>query len=388
MKHRDHIADTNGVELHRLSKLYTLPDFVKNADFAETWQPTELARSVYADPNNNQYPCNNAAATFLSALYFQEKRAEFHSKIASWIDQRLEHFIKYWRIKESVDAMKNRWVELHKNADDKLPDSDFGYVWVGENGVKDRSLRLKNAAEVKVAAGWLNQYRDRLIWNDRHTIAKKILEKSARYGASLGDHEQFIERQAGRGIPDPAEVVQMLQDRAKLAESPVHREAIEKLAEIVESKPRFALAPPQLIKLAETTDMMDRAMHLVGRYTDMIQRPEDVIFKATLNNIKQACDDACALTTGNIYDREDFTKVALADVKALFGSDFSGEVQSGLDGVDPEKMAELAATLPRPDAELFDRLMTEAGVHPIQTKAASAGVGFNAEQLQKMAGSY
>jgi hypothetical protein len=120
----------------------------------------------------------------------------------------------------------------------------------------------------------------------------------------------------------------------------------------------------------------------------MIKRPEDVIFSATYRTIKTASDDACAMTTGNIYDSEDFGKVALDDVKALFGSDFAGEVQDGINGVNTEKMAELAATLPRPDAELFDRLMSESGVHPIQTKAASAGVGFTKDQLQQMAEGY
>lgn len=388
MDRRDHVADTNGVELNRFAKLYTIPDFVKQANFDETWHPSGLSPSSYADPNNKQFPCHSAASTYLSALYFQEKHAEFHPKIASWIDQRLDKMIEYWRIKSAVDEMKARWEELHKNADAKLPDSDYAYVWAGDDGNKTRHLRLKNAMEVKVAAGWLNEYRDRLPWADRHTIAKKILEKAARYGAGLGELDEFIEKQAGRGVCSPDKVVQMLRDRAKLAKAPAHRAAVEKLAEIVETKPRFALTPQNLIKMAETLDTFDRAVGLAGNYTDMIKRPEDVIFEATHSNIKTACDDACAMTTGNIYDREDFHKVALSDVKALFGSDFSEEVKSGLDSVNPEKMAELAATLPRPDAELFDRLMTEAGVHPIQTKAASAGMGFTHDQLQKMAGGY
>jgi hypothetical protein len=388
MNHRDHVADTNGVELHRLAKLYDFPDFVKQANMDETFKPASLSPSSYADPNNKQYPCHNAASTWLSALYFQEKRAEFHSKIAGWIQQRLDHMVNYWRIKSAVDTMRTRWEELHKNANDKLPDSDFAYVWAGENGNKERHLRLKNAAEVKVAAEWLHTYRDRLPWRDRHTIATKILEKTARYGAGLGEFDSFIEKQAGRGVGSPEAIVQMLQDRARLATSPAHKEGIQKLAEIVESKPKFALAPAQLDKLAETVDMVDRAIRLVGNYSDQIPRPEDVIFSAPYNSIKQAADDACALTSGTIYDREDFQKVALGDVKALFGSDFADEVKEGLDSVDTEKMAELAATLPRPDAELFDRLMSESGVHPIQQKAASAGMGFDPHQFQKMAADY
>jgi superfamily I DNA/RNA helicase len=39
--------------------------------------------------------------------------------------------------------------------------------------------------------------------------------------------------------------------------------------------------PTELVKLAETIDIIDSALHIKGKYTDNIQRPEDVIFKVT-----------------------------------------------------------------------------------------------------------
>jgi hypothetical protein len=113
-------------------------------------------------------------------------------------------------------------------------------------------------------------------------------------------------------------------------------------------------------------------MNLAGRYTSVIKRPEDVIFSATYNQVKAAADDACALTSGNIYSRGDLASIKLADVRDLFGSEFADDVSGGLNNVDPEKLAELASTMPRDDAELFDKLATEAGIAPIQVKAASA----------------
>jgi hypothetical protein len=368
----DHVADNNGAELHRLSKIHPLPEFVKKANMAETFQPVDLPPTVYGDDLNRRYPCHNKAATWLSVLYFHEKKAEYNPTKQAQIKQRLDHFIDYWAIKGAVDAMTQRHDSLQKNADDQLPDSDFAYVWTGEDGSKVRNLRIKNAQEVGAAANWLKQYRDQLPFSDRHVIATKILEKAARYGATLGEHENFIEKQAGHGVCNPDDVVAMLTNRACLAKTAEHREAIMKLAHIVAAQPQHALVPDQLIKLAETVDIMDRAMNLAGRYTDTLPRPEDVIFKATYKEVRAAVDDSCALTSGTVYSKDDLGKIKLADVQSLFGSDFADEISSGLNNVDAEKLAELVATMPRDDAETFDKLAKEVGISPIRVKAASA----------------
>jgi hypothetical protein len=330
---------------------------------------------------NRQFPCHNAASTYLSALFFQEKRAELHPTPATRIEQRLNKNVEYWGIKGAVDEMRARHTEMTKNADDKLPDDDFAFVWEDDAG-KHRNLRIKNAMETKVAAEWLFTYRDRLPFADRNVIATKILEKAARYGAGLTvrrpedqveqDFEGFIHKQAGWGICDPAEVVAMLTNRAKLAKDAAFREGILKLAETVRTSPTAALRPEQLVKLATTVDMVDRTLNLVGRYSDTVPRPEDVIFKLSYKEAKATVNDLCALTSGTTYSKNDLAHIKLADVQSLFGSEFANDVSTGLNSVDPEKMAELAATMPRDDAELFDKLAKEAGVNPITVKAASA----------------
>jgi len=367
----DHVSDANGAELHRLSKLYPIPGFVKQANMDQTMRPQDLPPTVYGDELNRRYPCHNSASTWLSHLYFHDKKAGYNPTKQAHIKQRLDHFAKYWGIKGACDELATREVELTKNADDQLPDEDFAYVWTGDDGSKVRNLRIKNAQEVRAAADWLAQYRDQLPFSDRNVIAKKILEKAARYGAGLGQHENFIEKQAGHGVCNPHDVVAMLTNRARLAKTAEHREAIMKLAETVASKPRHALVPEALVKLAETVDIMDRAMNLAGRYTDTLPRPEDVIFKATYKEARAAVEGSCAMLTGNIYSKNDFGKIKLADIQNLFGSDVANEVSGGLDNVDAEKLAEIAETMPRDDAELFDKLATEAGIAPIMTKAAS-----------------
>lgn len=381
----DPASDKAYVELARLSQLYSFPDFVKSAAMESTMHPNGVAVTTYADPRRRLYPCHSAAATWLCGLYFQEKKAEFHPKDQARIQQRIEHYVDYFDIRGAYDAMVKRAGELRQG--NPLPDSAYAYVWNGEDGGKERYLPLTSPMEVKVAADWLERYRDRLPYSDRNVIAGKILEKAAHFGAALTPVQtEFLERQAGHGLCDPAEVHEAILQRARLTKSAAHRQEILKLAQLVKGQPREALQPQQLVKLATTLDVIDQALGLGSKYTESIRRPEEVVFKVTLT--KAAADHAslCALTSGTIYAKEQFAKLAREDVEALFGSDFAGEVSRGFQ-VDGEKMAELAHTLPRPDAELLDRLMSESNLHPQLTKS-SADARLTPAELETLAATY
>src|SRR6516165_5832337 len=97
-KRLDHIADTAGQELYRLSQLYEFPDFVKKANMEVVFNKTPVSVHLYADPINKQFPCDTAVNTWLSALYFAEKRAEYHPKDQTRIEHRLSHYTDYWKI--------------------------------------------------------------------------------------------------------------------------------------------------------------------------------------------------------------------------------------------------------------------------------------------------
>lgn len=384
----DQVADTNGAELHRLSQLYPFPEFVKKANLDLVMRPGPLAVTVYADAVRRQFPCHNAASTWVSAAYFYEKKAEFHPKDAGRIEARLDHYVDYWRIRPAVEALKAKNAEYTKSAADGLPDSAYAWVWVGPDGRKDRRLPLRSAAEVKQAADYLQQYADRFDFKTRHAVAKKIVTKAAAFGAGLGDAREWLEKTAGLGVGDPKAIVAMIEDRARLAaDNPAFRQGILKVAEVVRTTPRAALHPDTLADLCHTVEQIDRTLGVFGKYAGTIPRPEDVIFSATFTKAAAELNETCALTSGNAYRKEQFGKLALDDVKALFGDDFADQVKRGFD-VDPEKMAELAHTLPRGDAELLDRMMADCGLQPVMAKAASARQGFSAADYEKLAAQY
>jgi hypothetical protein len=390
MPHKaDHVADTGGTDLVRYAQLYDFPEFVKQANHEHTFRPGELAVTVYADPVRKQFPCHNAASTWLSALYFTEKQAEFHPKDRTRIQERLNYYVGYWGIAAPVNKMMAKHAAYNRDAESQLPDSAYAFVWVDQgSGRKERHLPLRNSMEVKAAAEYVNTYKDRFTFKDRHTMCKKILEKAARFGAAISGEREFLEKQAGHGVCNPERVVEMLNDRARLASLPALKEQIVKLAATVKSQPRQALTPEMLVKLAETVDVIDRGLGLTGKYTTKIPRPEDVIFEATFTKAASDVAELVPLTSGKIYKKADLSRLALDDVRSLFGSDFADEVKRGVGGVDGEKLAELASTLPRPDAELFDRLMADCGLHPQVEKAASVRHGFTQADFASLAANY
>ena len=380
----DPTSDVNREELARLSKLYDFPDFVKQADISQTMDAENATVTTYADPVRQKFACHTAAATWMSSLYFHEKKAEYHPKDRNRIEQRLQHYVDYWRIRPAYAEIVKKAEAL---ASQELPDSAYGYVWVDTQGNKERFLPLTSTQNIKAAAEWLEEHRDTLPFHDRHVIAKRLLEKAAATGTAFGDElNQFIEKQAGYGIPDPSEIYKMLSQRSELCKNAEYREQIKTLAETVRGQSQIALQPDQLVKLAETVDMIDRAIHLNGKYTDNIQRPEDVIFKVTYTKAASDRETLCTLQTGNVYDKGQLSKLAREDVESLFGTDFVGEVSRGLK-IDPEKMAAVAETLPRPDAELLEHMLSEAGQQPKFGKEA-ADVGLSDTELEEIAAIY
>lgn len=381
----DPAADKAKTELTKIASRYDFPGFVRNADLDATMAPGQIAVTAYADPTQKKYACHTAAATWLSAAYFHEKSAEYHPKQRERICERFERFADYFGIRPEYDKLVKR-AEALRGAD-ALPDSSYAYVWQSKDGVKERYYPMTNTLQVKVAAEWLRDNQDRIPFSDRNVIGNKIIEKAARYGAALGESlTDFVEKQAGRGIPDPDELYMMLERRAMLAKTQQHRDAIIKLASAIKAAPRLALQQNELVKLAATIDMVDYAIGLKGKYTETLPRPEDVIFKVTYTKAAADHGRLCALTTGNVYEKDQFSKLAREDVINLFGNDFADEVCTGLD-VDPEKIAELAHTLPRPDAELLEQLLSESGQQPQLSKSA-AYEPLDEKTLEELAASY
>ena len=384
----DQTSDANGAQLVELARLVELPDYVKNANLEDCRSHERLPPAAYADPLHRRYPGHTKAATWLSALYFIANRSKISSDLAAKVETNLDKAASFWGIQNAVVQLKNELTNKTAENLETLPDSDFAYVWVDEAGVKDRHLPIRNAAEVKAATHWLHQNQDiGLSFKDRSTIAVKILSKAAEYGAHIGGLDEFLQKQAGRGICDHGEVVRQLKMRVMHIKDATMRTTLQKLAEEVDANPSGTIDPFRLIDLATTVDMIDRSQRFTVKYASEesgIKRPEDFLFAITYDAVEKCATQHCELPTGTVYKVESFKTLKLADVQALLGKDLAEEVQSGLD-VDAAKMAEIASTLPTPDAELLDQLMSQQGQQPVMKQASRDRIGFSRQNLLELA---
>jgi len=379
----DFVEDKAATLLIQIAERYNLPEYVKQANIDEVKTIDNVAVSAFADPLHMKFACHTPAATWLSAAYFFDNcKPDYHAHNKNIIN-RLEKFAAYFGIENDLKALIKQSSDYHKA---ELPDTEYAYVWESDAGTKERSYPLTNNMEVKVAAEWLNQIQDRIMYNDANTIACKILTKASKYGTDLGSLQDNIEKLAGYGIPDVDGIISGLRYRAKLAKDEF-KEHIEKLADLTEKTPKQALQQTQLVKLAETVDEIDYTLNLKGKYGELLKRPVDFIFAVPLSKAAADMSQFCELQTGAIFDKSQLSKLAVHDLESVLGSEFVEQVTTGLE-LDPEKLASVSSTLPRGDAELIERLLAEAGQHPhMVDKRASFSMIPN-EELEKIAKMY
>lgn len=384
----DHTHDVSGRETHRLTSLYPLPDFVKNASHERLHGDGSLQRHMYADPVNKLYPCHTGPATYVSAMFYADKKASFNDVQRGAIEDKLRASAAYFGISGLVDQLWDKMAADASHDLSALPDGDFAIVWADEAGNKDRHWPLRNATEVKFAAAHFAKHRDEFAFEDRHTIATKILEKAAAYDVDVSSEaDDSLHLAAGQGACAAKVASDMLRTRAALVArlSPENAAGMLKLAEVVDSNPEAAREQETRLKLAAAVDEFDRANNLCGLYGEGgLSRPEEVLFAITEKVANEFMKAHVETTTGNVYNLDDLEKVAVDDYRSWLGDEFADAVSAGGVYLDRDKLAAIVPTLDRGMAGTLDRLLTEKGAEPA-VKSAAADSLLSLDRLYELA---
>lgn len=311
-----------------------LPDYVRQADM-EALRPNENTKTAsFADSKYLDYPCHSKVATYLS---YADYKLFGLSKLASSTDlgKRLEHFVDYWQIRHDtneVDKLASRMAL-------GMPDDNYAFISTTEKGAKVRTVRIKDAAEIKQAVDFLRQNMAHLNMLERQKIAMRVLDRRQKLAAALPTEDiALLEKQAGVGEPESAgDLVMGLEARARHCKlgHPVISERFSKIAAQAKQTPIYM--PQELFKLAVAIEQADAVTGLYGNYTDRLPSPNDLVFAVTPTAKTAATNDIFRSPTGRVYHASDLQKVALADVSALMGSDFTSSVRDGTH-LDPTKL--------------------------------------------------
>ena len=370
----DQTGDLSGQDTYRIMRKFSPPQFVKEASQSDLYGPDEdLPPRAYADPGRKRFPVHTKAATWLSTAFFLKNSEHIDAKVRPWIEGTLDKMSSFYGIKSYVDKLKEEWQKDASFEGMELHDDDFALIVKYPNGTSDRKYPLRNAKEVRAAAEWLKQYKSNIPFEDRAIISRRIIEKAAQFGANTKDLDDFLEKQAGYGGCSTEDVVGLLWNRLNLIgdhnSSPNEMQIeLAKMAKVCLEQPEQIRCHESLTKIASIIDQIDRHYNIV--HSPVVPPPEDVLFKYTKKQASEFMNQHCKTTTGNVYKVADFKRVKLHDLKDLLGEDFANEVSRDGLMISPEKMEEVASTLPRNDAALLDRLLEDVGILPYSKEAS------------------
>jgi hypothetical protein len=386
----DQTKDRNGQGIHRILQLYSAPDYVKQASQADIYGE-DLSPHMFADAVRRRFPCHTAPATWVSAAFFAEKKAEYSPSEAERIQRSLQHSADYFQIVPDTEELQTKIAQSLTHDESELPDDAFALVMNFENGEKHRKYPMRNPGEVKTAAAYLSRYRDHFVFSDRRKIADKILTKASEFGADIHEHRDMLEKTSGVGVCSANEASQMLRSRVR-ALGNIHQptklqQELTKLADVVEGNPAGLQHHSTLTKIAEMVDHFDRDNGLVKHYGQHVERPEDVLFGITEKIASETANDIIGNNlTGTFFKKADLARVPISAIEDSMGDDFAREVSTANAWVDTDKLAQIVPTLPRGDAELFESTVIEAGCKPFATKAATDAKQIPPQDLVAMAG--
>lgn len=358
-----------------LNSKYDLPDYVKSASLYSTLVPGELEVTQYADQRNREFPCHTKAATWCSVAEFVATADRIPATRRELISKNLYKLAGFWNVLDDIRQMKPSPQEKQAAA------SSFCVYDNKATGTK--AMPMHNAQDAVKAAAWLEKNAAQFQFKERVMMARNILAASQHFAAAVGDYDQFLNKTAGYGFCTVKTAAAAISHRAARCSDADWRQKLSKLAERVEQSPQLSLTPDNLMNLGEILDSADQLnTKAIHRTADSLV--EQSLFGITYKAAGELKDSVCQTTSGTTYSKTDFKQLKLAELRDLLGDEFADNVHTGMQ-VDVEKMAEVLATSPRDDAELFDRLMSSKGITPARDKQAGAmPVGFTAEQLMEL----
>lgn len=383
----DQVRDSNLALFYQIYKKYELPDFVKSASCTSVGLDVNedaIDTRFYAYPAKKLYPCHSPAATWVSYAYFLEKKAEFEPEVSEFIENSIEWFGNYYGISDHLNALKKINSPMQKSASNKTSDDDYALVYTDVNGNKKRYFPIRNRAELIKSAQHLILHRNLLPFQYRNAAAQKILDKINELGTQLPQNDNIeLMKMAGLGMTSAKECANHILNRVILTKPFVKEDnsmkevhaGLLKLAKMILDEPNLILDYDAKLKLADAVDTFDK-MNQITPGSNLVPHVEDIFFGITPIDLVKISSAIVETITGRVYNIDDIAKVPVSQIKSVMGEEIANSMTNDGLNLAPEKVAEIIPTLPRPDAELFDKLMDQLGVRAAREKNASYSLDY------------
>lgn len=333
----DFYSDTSRGTLGLAKQVVRSVDLEKVAAAAEP-VCSDLPGSSFGDPITRSFPVHTAADTVLSATY----AAMANGALAPGVMDRIKSASVLWgntaEVTKVIDEIKTQKVPAVKFA----MDLDVG-------GKHYQLFPFSDPRSLKEAAETFFDSRVKLPWAAREKVARVLFEEILGEGGNevvkVPDATfKYLCKAAGFGIPDMECAETMLLQRMNRAEG--HQASFKKVAGIL----REAAGSPEWDKFAMAAfDALDGELAVKQAYGKTLRLPEEDLYVDSVLDIKTASDEGLVqLMNGKTIKVSDIDWQKVAMVDPVLHEETKGGT---------EKVAEVLATWPRPDADLLMEML-------------------------------
>lgn len=335
---RDQYNDKNLAVLKKLSTIFELPDFVKQASVVDEKELNGLPRSSFGDTVNRKFPIASKKDAYLSALYFRKHASEYKDKeYAAVVKKNIDDALDLWGVprKLVVKTAMNKKASISEII--RIRDFDGGEI---------DSWQLNSPRDFEKAAIQLFEHKNMFSFDQRKDIARQMLKSELKKKASLSDEiDTYLDKAAGFGMCTKLQIIDTIRDRARLYKRYDIR-FTEKLAEYAESLEDVDLDHTHLEKTASILDFLDKHTGIDTKYADL-PSPEESLFMYTEKIAQEIRDGFVKLQNGSNIEKTAIEEESLND----FFEKFIGDIPK----VSFEEKLDILSSLPSPDADDFER---------------------------------
>ena len=351
--------------------------FIKTSSSSFPPPPLTHTITIYSDPINKKFPCNNPQQTLLSCLYFHHQQNKYNEKHKNIIKNNFYKIGSYFNIKDKIDQILNYQQQQTKSENNNL-------------------LNKLPIHDVQKGINWLQKYGTYLPYPVRQKISVQLIDYINENNINVPDKQSlyFLHKVAGYGVGSCDEIKKMVQYRIKMSShDPILQQKLQQIYDILNNNPQQILNDHyNMLKLSHVIDKVDKINKINKNYGNLfLLPPEQVIFKYPLIKISETVNNVISFPSGNIYNIDDLKQMKLNEIKEHFGDEFVSLITNDFGNIDVEKLKEQVKALPVPDSELFEKILKNQGILPFAQKESNDKQSFSLftdEQLIQFAEKY
>lgn len=302
--------------MRRVADRPKLASAVEDVD-VDPAERASLPDSAFAWPEKRAFPVHTRGHAMLSRVY-----REGVSGVPEHVDRTLKEAFEIYAIDDGLYARPKVAAAPPSDDDYLLPDI--------------RRLRVKEAADVKIAEERLRTEGDKLTPAHRALASRRLVEKAAFHGVRLRPE---VHKMAGMTVTARQPLVDWLEARHEAAPAE-HKAGYLKLATAVRRLPEELRDRDQQVKLAEAIEELDALAGLDRHYNRRLPDPVATVFNTT-----KVAGPGVTLA-GTFMPMHRLASYPSTFYSDVLGPDIIREASDGAGGMDPVRLAAVLETLP------------------------------------------